>query len=180
MIRRFLAASVGGLLASAGCIDNANMVGSLKGMGGDHPILVGGASGAGGGGGGPLGGTGSGPGMGLGGATGGGASTTATCRANGQQLVLAKACETADDCALIQDSGAISLPGVAMGSCSRLVVGINAADEAGFNAFSASCPPPVGCGLGQAQLQTEDGQLVPIDTVLSVECAATTCRSYVP
>lgn len=171
-----------GLLSSAACIDNPNALGSFA-AGGDNPIVVGGAS-HGGAGGSATGGFGNGPGSWTGGKSGvgGGASALVTCRANGQELVLSKVCESREDCVLISGSGSITLPGPPAPSCTTVLIGIAREEEARFAAFSepANCPPPVGCAPGQAKVQTEDGLVVPLNVATAVRCEVDLCRSYVP
>jgi hypothetical protein len=181
MLRPFLLFSGVAWPALVGCFDNPNAVGSINGSGGDAPIVVGGGGGAAGNAN-STGGTGSGPGTGSGG-TGGGATQVVSCRANGQQVVLSKACQSADDCVLISGSSSIIVPGTVTTSCTTLVVSIGRAEQARFDAFSASsnCPPPVGgCSLNDLEVQTEDGRVVPASATVSAQCDVDTCKSYSP
>jgi hypothetical protein len=187
MIRRFSVGPIALLLALSSCIDNDNVLGSLQGSGGETPIHLGGANNNGGTGGAVSGGSGNAPGKGAEGgssSSGGlnGATATATCRANSQQITLAKACIAAGDCVLIQNSASVSFPSADAGACNTLVIGINRSDEARFAAFSdrTNCPPPVGCGVGPPMQQTEDGKVVPLSATVSVDCIENTCRSYAP
>ena len=189
MIRRLSAGPAALLLALSGCVDNANVVGS-QGVGGENPIHVGGSNSAGGTAGDASGGSGNAPGKGAsGGSSGAGGSSGSTaatviavCRSNGEQITLAKNCETADDCVSIRDSNVVSFPSAAAGSCNSLVIGINQADAARFTEFSsrANCPPPVGCGLGQPMQQTEDGIVQPLGAAVGIGCVEKTCTSYAP
>jgi hypothetical protein len=171
-----------GWLAFPGCVDNPNAIGSISAGGNDTPIVVGGAGGnAAAGNSDSTGGIGAGPGSS--GGAGAGVTAAVTCRANGQQVLLSKACRSADDCVLISGSGSITVPGTVTTSCTTLTIGISRAEEARFVAFSAAsnCPPPVGgCGAGDLKVQTEDGRVVPATAAISAECDVDTCKSYAP
>jgi hypothetical protein len=181
MTRRLSAVPIAVLLALSSCIDNDNVLGSLPGTGGETPIHLGGASNDGGTGGAASAGGGNAAGNGAQGGSDG-VTATATCRLNGKQITLAKACEAATECVLISSSASVSFPSVDAGSCNTLVIGINRVDESRFAAFSSSanCPPPVGCGVGPPMQQTEDGNVVPLSAPVTVDCIENTCRSYVP